>query len=942
MKLRHTLNEAGQLRLAVRNALALSVASSGLFSFGVSAQETAVAKETTELETIEVTGSLLKQADLETASPIAVIDRAAIEASGVVTLGQLLQELPNIAGAATNPQVNNGGGDGSATVSLRGLGSARTLLLLNGRRLVSVDVNAIPINMIERVDVLKDGASSTYGSDAIGGVVNFITRKSFQGSELAMTVGNSARDDGALTGVYGTFGTASGTTNTILGLNFDKRDAVSSADREFSKAPFALYYGAQIVLGSSRNPQGVYGVPRTVAASAGINCAGTGANVTLTRRAGAVGDDMSDFRCYDGAGPANDSYNFQTVNVVMTPQERYGAFLQHSAQLTDVVDFFAEAFYHNTLSAFQIAAEPLDASSRGLVASSESIYNPFGVNVSDLRLRLIAVGNRTEQYDTDRFQTTLGLTGDVFERFNWEGRVTYGRETIETEAFGELYAPGVQSAIGPSFINADGEPTCGTAAAPIANCVPVNFFGVPDPAALGTLTPRVHDRYYTDLMLYHAKIRGDLVQLPAGALAGALGFEYREEAALYQPDYLREQSLISGNGSSGVKGEFDVAEVFAELAVPLLADVPGVTSLGATLGFRQSDYSTFGSTSNFKLGIEYRPVREALVRATFAEVFRSPTISNLFGGQNDSADTYLDPCNGLTAIPAPGTNAALACQNVPVGFLQPDSQLNARVGGNPDVQPEEGESFTLGLVYTPAFYEAMTLVVDFWHFELTDTIGTAGTQNRLTQCFELGLFCDSFTRSDGTDGNDPGEVVELIDVVGNVGALETDGVDIGLQFRFADTPYGRFNFFVDSTYLMSYDNEQLAGVPSTLVKNVGRFNEASAGGDGHFARVRANTRLVWKMGDFSAQWGSRYIHGVTESAPDFGLGLVDRDIDAFWYHDLVGSYNLAGWNTEITLGIDNVTDEVAPLIYSGFNGTTDVRTYDALGTFYYTRVKFSF
>jgi iron complex outermembrane receptor protein len=915
---------------------------------------------TTELGKQTVTGSRIRRIDVETSSPVFTIDRNAIEKTGAVTLGSLLQQAPVVAGAATNPSVNNGGGSGVSTVSLRGVGAQRTLVLVNGRRWITdpdfdaVDINAIPINLIERVEVLKDGASAIYGSDAIGGVVNFITRKEFDGFEFTALKGESSRDDAGLDSYQMTLGSSFEAGHFMLGAVYDNRDAVSSADRPFSEDPFALYNGIHTVVGSSRTDTGYYQVPRAVALAGGADlsaapCQGNSANVVVTRRDDRPGTAISDYRCYVGGGPNNDTYDFQDVNVVVTPQERYGLFVNGQRDINENVGAFFEGAYHFTTSMFQIAPEPFDGrpSQADIPLSGSSIYNPFGVDVIDGRLRLVNVGNRVGEFESNRLNLTAGFEGDLFTDWRWQAAYTWGQHRQDSEQFGELYSPALAEAVGPSFREADGTPRCGTPTAPISGCVPVSFFTVPQTpdeaaeaaAGVAALVPKRHGQVRYDMKVAGLNLDGDLFEMPAGPFGVAVGVEYREEHLKDEPDFLAQQELLSGQIEARAEGGFNVGEAYLEVQVPILKDMPLAESLELDAGVRYSDYSTFGETTNAKYGLEWRPGGGLLLRGTFAEVFRAPTASDLFLGLQETADQFVDPCNNLTAaIIASNPNAAAACVNVPTdgSFAQTDSQLNAFNGGNPGLLPEEGDVITYGVAWTPNFLPRLYMSADYFQIDLQDTIGTVGTQTILTKCFQQGLFCDLFSR----DSN--GEIFSLSDINQNVGSLDTEGVDIALQYSFPESAIGKFRARVDTTYLIKWDNQRLQGDPTTFEREAGMFLESSSGGDGHFARWKGLGTLDWTMQEFSAALRARYIGTVTERAPDFALPPPSfrlREIGDQTILDLQGTYR-SPWGVDITLGVDNVTDELAPLIYSGFNGTTDVRTYDGIGRFYYLRLNF--
>lgn len=961
--MKFTLSRHGSLRRQVALVTAGGLAAAAAPAIAQDAQDDAV-----DLDKVEVTGSRIRRVDIETASPVFVIDREAIENSGVATLGDLMQEMPSIAGAATNPQVNNGGGSGASTVSLRGLGSQRTLVLLNGRRLNlspqldAIDVNAIPVNMIQRVEVLKDGASAIYGSDAIGGVVNFITRNDFYGTELLFNAGGSSRGDAERASIWTTMGVPTNNGMVLMGVNYDTREKVSSADRPFSAVPVALYNGQQISFGSSRIPNGRYVISREAATAGGVdltdpNC-GDGDTVAVTRIEGREGSDSADYRCYIAGGPGNDTYNFQGQNVNVTPQERFGAFLNGEWSLFNSLGpvsdlrFYTTVLANNTTANFQIAPEPFDSRPpfANVVASEDSVFNPFGEDISDLRLRLLRVGNRVEEFKTDKFYVATGLEGYVFDDWAWDLNYIDARDRQQTEAFGELFTTPTQAAIGPSFRDENGVPRCGTPDNVIEGCIPADFFREFDPnrdnqaQAFARLAPLVHDRADTSLKSYSFNVTGDAMYLPAGALGVAVGYEHRTEEAETVPDALRVNGLVSGNQSSPTFGSVSVDEVYAEAAIPLLSDMDYIESLELSLGVRFSDYSTFGDTTNSKIGLQWRPIRNLLVRSTYAEVFRAPTIDDLFGGQNDSAESYSDPCNGLTTPQGADPNVDAACQNVPRdgSFQQGDSQLPATVGSNPNLQPEEGDVLTAGFVWSAPFgWEPLTFEVDAFSFDISDTIGEVGTNIRLSQCFNNGLFCDSFTRDEN------GQVNSLIDVTDNVGRLQAEGVDIGLRYDFGRTSLGQFNWNIDSTWLHENTNERIEGDPTTRVENVGRFSESSAGGDGHYARWRALSRLRWSDGNWSGNWSARYIGAVKETPGDFGDPnnpnfVSEREVGSQLIHDVQLSYNFEEYKTKLSLGVDNVTDELAPIIYSGFNGTTDVRTYDTIGTFVYLQAKMTF
>jgi iron complex outermembrane recepter protein len=947
----------------------------------------AFAQEETEqtLEEINVLGSRIKRTDTETASPVLVIDAAAIERSGAATLGDVIQELPAIAGAATNPSVNNGGGDGAATISLRGLGDQRTLLLINGRRVAYNDINSIPANLVATVSILKDGASAIYGSDAIGGVVDFQLKTDFEGAQVSLDYGVSGEDDGERKGGSAAFGISGERGNFVVNLNYSDQEQISAADRDYSRNALTLYSGSVTVGGSSRTATGRYVVPVSVAQAGGVqvtpSCIRTGAtqqNVVLTRQTGRAGTQISDFRCFSNA---SDLYNYQAIgNLQLTPQERAGLFFAGNFNVTDSVTAYAQAWTQNTRSAFAIAPLPFDGrpGQDEIVLSGQSIYNPFRVDITDGRLRLERIGNRSTEFETDSKQINAGVRGDIGESgWTWDLGYTFGKVDQTASVGGYPFFAAVENAVGPSFIDATGVARCGTPGNVIAGCVPLDFFGAPPDAstaagraqlaALAAISTRPTNQFESDLKVYSANFTGGLFELEAGEVGAAFGLERREESLNFVPDFLARLNsgftcLISSEAcTTATSGETSLTEAYGEVLVPILADAPFAERLNLTAGARWSDYDTFGSTTNGKVGFEWKPIGDLLIRGTFAQVFRAPTITDLFGGQTAASDSFSDPCNGYGAPGAASARNAqrdIACRNVtPNGtFQQSDTQLSAIAGGNGEVQPEEGEVVTIGFVYSPEFVAGLSTTLDIWDVKLEETIGAFGSQNILTGCYNLGVLCDRYSR--GTDG----EILRLFNSTDNVGLTETNGVDLGLRYNFDTESFGNFRINVDTSYIDKYDTTVVIqgsqGAVSILRRQAGTYTNPSAGGDGNYSRIRSLGNLAWNYGNFEAAWTSRYIHGFVVGSDNPNSNIACADASGAWdpigdagtpqwscrfargaqtYHNLSLGYKLEPFNTQFRFGVDNVFDKQPPFVYqnNGLNGNIDERTFDTVGRAYW-------
>jgi iron complex outermembrane recepter protein len=967
------VSEDAKFRGSVRTALIASLATvPGIAMAQTPAPAPAPATDdSTQLETIEVTGSRIRRVDVETASPIFTIDRTTIISSGVQTVGELVQELPAISGAGTNPRVNNGGGSGAAVVSLRGLGEQRTLVLLNGRRLVStnegVDVNQIPINLIERVEILKEGASAIYGSDAIGGVVNLITRSDYNTGEIMAEMGTSSESDGDRKGISLSWGSTTAKSNVMVGINYHDQEAISAGDRDFSKDALYLYGGVVSVAGSGRTPTGRFFLEDTDAVTPGVqdeyggifNCG------SVTRNAGATGDtvDLANYHCFTLA----DTYNFQPWNLVLTPQERASIFTVGNYKIADALEGYAEIFYNSQRSGFTIAPLPLDTRPDDVVISDQNVYNPFGNSYGgadavnqNATFRLEVLGPRRSHVETGTGQMNVGLKGDILDTlWRWDAGLSYGRSTQTANVAGYLFSPEFQNAIGPSFDADPGagfDPRCGTPGNEIAGCTPINIFNldlaIADPAQAAQFA--ASSGSYTiittrDQRIGTLNVSGPLFDMPAGAMQLAAGFEHRAQRLSNDIDY-----LVKGAGEAGLicqfaqetctnvtAGDLEVDEYYAEAFVPILADMPGIDALNVTLGTRLSSYDRFGDTTNSKIGIEYRPIENVLTRVSFAEVFRAPTITDLFLGATANAPQFSDPCEGFTgAATAEYPFLPDVCENVATdgSFTSDQGQVTGRFIGNSlptsagGLKPEEGEVLTYGVVFQAT--SDLSFNVDFWHYDLEDTIefldvGTiadaCGGKLGASAAFRAAA-CDLINRfSDGQ--------VNFIDQPAfNLGTAEAKGFDAGVKAILPDTPFGRFRAGLDVTHYDSFkrNGNELAG----------QFDRQ----DGNFAEWRAQGMVDWTFMNWNALVMPRYIHSLDVKDADGAIDDVTLKIPSVTYLDVSVAYTVPGFNTQVRLGVDNLADKQPPLFYNNnvLNANVDVETYDTVGRFMWLKVTQTF
>jgi outer membrane receptor protein involved in Fe transport len=968
-----------KLCTSVRLALSLGVLAAstyGTAAFAQDAQTSTTAPETKSktLETVTVTGSLIRRVDVETSSPVVTIDRAQILATGKQTLGDLVQQLPAMTGGNVNPQTNNGGGTGASSINLRGLGSKRTLILVDGQRLLSKDPNAIPVDAIERIEVLPTGASATYGSDAIGGVVNFILRKNYQGATFTANVGQSDRNDGDQSGYSFTFGQTSDKGSLMAGLNYNKQDGVESANRAFSKNALSLS-GTQVsVGGSSSTPVGHIQLTPALASQFGCKY------VSLSPGGNSQVVTSANYHCYT----VKDKYNYASVNLIMTPQERSGGFIFGDYRLGDHVTAYVDAIYQKTSSNFQLAPA-VYGTGTGAVIAQDNAFNQFGAPFAipatktdpsrAFGSRLVSNGFRQAFNGRDDAQINTGFKGDftVWDKnWNWDAGFNYGHESAVATTAGLVDQTKLYT--GSSTIGADGlatSPNCASVVQCQFNPFDQNAPGTV--AAIKAANVTAPSNTYLIEKTWHAGLSGEVFTLPAGGVQLAVGAEYRTEYERSVPapqlvvDPTTGSCVLGSQCLSAIQGGYNTKDIYAETFIPILSGLPGVQSLNLTIGDRYSRIQTFGSTNNFKFAIEYKPFDDLLLRGTMEDVFRAPSLSELYFAGSDAPLIHTDPCTGFTGAPA-GSPMALACQNVPTNGTFTNNNVTAqtqagtllqgaRVAGFP-VKPEHGKSYDFGFVYSPSYVPGLSTTVDFWRVQLRDTITSIGLQSLLNLCAAGSTQYCQYIHRDGAGQIAP----STVEPTGNLGSLSTSGIDWSANYKLPQFSFGQFNIGVNATYLKYYSQETSPGVAGNITyQNAGRFlpygsAQSAACPDNVgvclFPRWRAQGFVDWQMGGWSAQWRMRYIHkfsnggaagSIYDTFPDGNSGTV-LHYGSTIYNDVSLGYNILPINTRVDFGVNNIFDKQPPLLYANntLNANTDPSDFDLMGRYFYARVTVKF
>ncbi|WP_425523929.1 TonB-dependent receptor [Stenotrophomonas maltophilia] len=900
-----------------------------VFSPAANAQDDA-AKSPKNLDRIQVTGSAIRSVDVETQQPVLAISRKMIEQQGFTTIADVLQNLTSAGAPALSRSrtLSSGEDVGGSYANIRNLGATRTLVLVNGKRLGAStsglqDLSQIPMSAVERIDVLKDGASVLYGSDAIAGVINIITRKSVEGLELLAQHGQFSQGDGkdsTFSLVTGARGERGGYT---LALEYQKADPVFARDRWFSKHG-GSGPGYPRAGWSDLSQNGSWCDPAL------YDCA-TGNSVFKTLNRGGDPKNPND---YHPITPAEYSNGNEQMHV-QTGIERRSLFLSSDYALSDQITFTTDIGYNERISDQQIAGYPYESTKFGTPLAGNSAFNPVRHDIAFNR-RLWELPRTTEsKLKSLRVAPTLsGYFELASKTFDWEVGALFNRNEVTKTGRGDMSLIASRQALGQSFVDGNGVARCGSAGAPIAGCLawnpllPYSVAGagsLADPELQRFLFPTFTDTGITKTRSYFANISGPVLELPAGELSVAMGYQYRKEEGRYVPDAFAQSRQSTALGAQTTAGGYSLNEVFAEVNVPVLRDLPFAKELTVNVAARYSDYSNFGSTTNTKASFAWRPVEELMVRGTFAEGFRAPSISDLYGGLGTSFETYVDPC-GIGATNSVNGNAACNAAGVPRGYEQLAQGLKPctsypcatpnefTTGSNPNLRPEESKSKTVGVVWSPRWVNGLDINLDWYSYKITNMIIEDNVDRILRDCYVLGNAsrCGSVKRA--ADGH----ITSMFYGLTNLGAMKTEGWDLGIRYRLPEYAFGRFTLDLQNSYVSKYDEEKQNSAGDTIM-------DGRIGRPGVF-RLRSNLGVNWQLGNLSAQYTVRYYSGMMEgcmpnrpcTAPErIANGEPDavRRVGSNAFHDIQVSYRLP-WDGTVAVGSNNVFDHRGPIMFS--------------------------
>jgi iron complex outermembrane recepter protein len=886
-------------------------------------------------QNVVVTGSRIRRDPLDQDQPVTFVDRADIDRTGLTSTAEVLQRLPG-SGGALNSRFNNSGnfgnppdgggvGAGAAEVDLRYLGSRRVLVLVDGLRYVngasasgvpgSTDLNSIPEGMIERVEVLQAGASSIYGSDAISGVVNIITRSQQEGFVASAQLGVFDAGDGFSQnyGLSWGIGSRDSRTRFVIGVSYVKQDEVSSGDRDISLFPTPGATACDNTC-SSGTPNGRFIV--------------LGQDLTLIAPVIGRSPTLADYRPFT----TPDRFNFAPFNFIQIPLERYGGFVNLTQELGENATFRLRAIYNRRNSSNQAAHLPLfvgpDAGNGNLldtiVIDSTNPFNPFGTlgpgTYNFIGRRVVENGPRRYDQSVDTYYAAATLEGS-FELFdhpwNWDVNGVWGRNKAEQEVHGNINAANLARALGP-------------VAACTSPCVPFNIFGGEGSitqAMLDYVAFTQRDSSRQRLWDFSANITGGLFDLPGGPASIALGVEHRDQSGRFDPDPVVAAGLGSDIPALPTAGSFNVDEAYAELRLPLLRDTPFFHRLELTGAARYSDYSTSGSTTTFSAGINWEPIEDLLFRGSWAEGFRAPSIGELFGTPSRFDQEIVDPCSDFNNNGASATVIAnCVADGVPANgsYVQTNAQLPVVTGGNPDLDAESSESWGVGMVWRPRFLPRLSLEANYFNIKVDGAIQSIDAGTLLGRCAQTAdqLSCDAIDRTAS------GAISQIRGFLQNIASIETDGLDLTLIYRGGQGSAGTFNLTWNSTFLFNYRVTVPATTGFTVIDREGTEQGSP---DQAFPKFKSTGIIDWTLGDVGASLTGRYIAAVEESN---GNELDSRfyvDVQLRWAPDWIGQ------GLGFAIGANNIFDSDPPPCFTCGLNNMDPTTYDVPGTFFYAR-----
>ena len=907
-------------------------------------------------EEIVVTGTRIRSNNITAAEPLQVVTSAQIAETKAITLEDYIQKLPSVDFNSIS-QNNNNGGVGASQAAIHFLGAQRTLVLVNGLRFpgtdtqgtfAPVDLNNIPISMVDHIEVLTDGSSSIYGADAIAGVINVITKKDFNGFDVDASIGGTDKGDRLSYDASATLGISNDKGNILINLAYSEQNPVLQRDRDWASANV----GGQEAETSGRPPGLLLINPNTGASE------------------------------YFGGAHNNLIYADHRFDLTQVPYlvgelETKQANLAGHYDLTDDIRAVVEGFFTDRSSHERLNPDPVDFLTTtikypngfilpyclyDLGANGKTGGNiitgckpepgyPTGVNPNAIRAhsgqdllartRRFEGGPRNYSDTIDTYRLRIGLEGTVLDDYNWQLGYVYGASNARYETDGALNFTHLFQLAGLVPCGVDAAQGCR-----VANVVGDNTLTKKDVAYMefiDTRTSQIEEDYA------YGDISGPLPfvpELPGGAVKFDVGFEYRNESTFDHPDSV----IVNGDGDSNsapTQGAYNVAAGYAEFKAPIFKDLPWVKELSVDGSVRYDYYSIFGSSTTWKANLTYAPTEDIRFRGTRATGFRAPSIKELFGGAFQNFEPIDDdPCSAdgpfhsgpacQTALKAAGLSPAQIAK-----YETTQTQIATVNSGTSTLQPEESQSWDFGLVFTPRWVPGLSLSVDYWDVYIRNTIiDGISAQSLLNDCYDPSINSAAACTAVGNRQKGTGEVVQINAPNINFGFERTQGVDFALNYVFnaaeigLDRP-GSFSVTGNAQYLIHDINLQ---APGTLPADFAGTWQIVGGSEFGEPRWKALLNLGYGEDNWSVSFTERYTGGVTEfqGTP----GAFGNNAPGVFYTDISGTYNYD--NASVTIGIDNLLDKDPPFLNDSATNSITNGGYDYIGRYMYMKVKFKF
>ena len=909
-----------KLPLAITQALGAGVA------FSVVAVPSALAQQADQapqkIEKIEVTGSAIKRIEGETALPVTVIKREEIQRSGATTAAELLNRISannGSQGYAETTAIGDQGNPGFAGAALRGLPPNATLVLLNGRRIANfafggtglasngaADLNSIPLAAIERVEVLKDGASALYGTDAVGGVINFILRNDFRGFEGTAFYGTSEAGGGqqkraTISGGFGDLNT--NRFNVFATLDYLKSDRLRASDRDFSKSAFIRHTDGNVnKLSANAFPANIYDPSQPGGFFGSPAAPGCRPPASFSR---------------DGASC---SFDYASVIDIIDPSEKTNAIVHGAFQLTPDHQLYAEGSYSRNRYTFVISPTPASEQFTTIdpaTGLNRQILYPVGgrfypgagitpavpgvtfTGPLDLYYRTFELGGRTDVATIEAYRGVFGAKGTFGAGWDYDAALMYTKNKAE-----DVFTSGYVSENALISAMATGN---------------INPFGTNDAQGLALLNGAeisASTRKSTgSTKSVDGKVSKELFQLPAGPLAFAVGAEGRKEEIddIFAPIVSSGDILGGGGALQSASGSRNVKAVYTEWTIPI------IKNFDATLSARYDRYSDFGGTTNPKVALRWQPSKMFLTRASYGKGFKAPSLWDIVTPQQtgNTASTHDDP------VRCPVT-----------GSLAQDCglQFTTHTGGNPSLQPELSEQASVGFVFEPT--DSFSASLDFYRINLSQFISVV-TDDAIFANFAKYEASGVIHRVPGTQVVNgvtlPGPISFVDQFTMNLGNIHTDGVDIDVRYRGPATSAGRFGVSLTGTYVHKFEQQLEQG--GVYTENAGVFFNGAP-----VIRWQHYLALYWDQGPFAATLAHNFYSSYTDSGPG-----VSRDVGAYETYDVQGAYSGIK-NLKLALGIKNLLDRDPPFSRQGqtFPVGYDPRNTDPRGRFFYGSLTYAF